>query len=146
VAFEFLPGRQPVTATFSAEMNRFAQQLLVRAEDQKRIRDFVDTELFTFDRAIDERTKLIVGKRGDLDTWQEEATTAKLQQQMRTGNPEPMIKDLRKHVQEMLGPKPTAKHRRKVALELQELKKSIPPALYQKYLCDLETGKPCTGP
>ena len=146
VEFEFLPGRQPVAATFSAEMNRFAQQLLVRAEDRKRIRDIVDTELFTFDRAVDERTRLIVGKRGDLDTWQEEATTAKLQQQMRSGNPEPMIKDLRKHVQELLGPAPTEKHRRKVALELQELKKSIPPALYRKYLCDLETGKPCTGP
>ena len=107
IAFEFVPGRQPVNATFSPEMLRFAQQLLVRAEDRKRIRDVVDTELFTFDRAIDERTRLIVGKRGDLDTWQEEATTAKLQQGMQSGNPEPMIKDLRKHVQELLGPKPT---------------------------------------
>lgn len=146
VEFEYVPGRQPVTATFSQEMNRFAQQLLVRAEDRKRIRDVVDTDLFTLDRAVDDRTRLIVGKRGDLDTWQEEATTAKLQQQMRSGNAEPMIKDLRKHVQELLGPQPTPKHRRKVALELQELKKSIPPALYRKYLCDLETGRPCTGP
>lgn len=146
VQFEFVAGRQPTTATFSPEMNRFAQQLLVRAEDRKRMPDVVDTDLFTFDRAVNERTQLIVGKRGDLEVWQETVTTAKLQQEMRSGNPEPMIKDLRKHVQELLGPQPTEKHRRKVALELQELKKSIPPALYQKYLCDLETGKPCTGP
>jgi len=146
VKFQYLPGRQPVTARFSPEMNSFAQRLLVRFEDRKRIPDVVDTDLFTLDRAIDERTKLIVGERGDLDTWQEALTTAKLGPEMRRGNPEPMLKDLRKHVLELLGPRPTEKHRRKVAMELQELKKSVPPALYRKYLCDLETGKPCTEP
>jgi hypothetical protein len=36
--------------------------------------------------------------------------------------------------------------RRKVAIELRELKKSVPPKLYRKHLCDLETGAPCPAP
>jgi hypothetical protein len=65
---------------------------------------------------------------------------------MRSGNPEPLLKDLRQRILKSLGPKPTEKHRRKIAQELKELKKSVPPALYRKYLCDLETGKVCPAP
>jgi hypothetical protein len=143
VKFEYVAGRHPLTATFSPEMKKLADDFVVRAEDQKRVPDVPDTELFTLDRAIDERTRLIVGRRGDVDPWQEAVTTAQLGKAMRAGNPEPMLKDLRQHVQALLGPRPTPKHRRKVALELQELKKSVPPGLYKKFLCDLETGKPC---
>jgi hypothetical protein len=141
VRFEVVPGRTLVTATLSPEMNRFAQQLLVRATDRDRMRDVLDTELYTLDRITTNRSKLTVDRRGDFDPWQ--LSTPQLKEQMSSGNPEPMIKDLRKHVLKELGPQPTEKHRRKIALELQELKKSVPPALYKKYLCDLETGKPC---
>ena len=143
VKFEFVPGRGPLTATLSPEMNKFAQKLLVRADDRQKLADVSDTELFTLDRAVEERSRLIVGAQGDLDKWQEELTTGRLSEQMRTGNSEPMVKDLRKHVQALLGPNPSEKHRRKIALELRELKKSVPPELYRKYLCDLETGRPC---
>lgn len=144
--YQVLAGRTPVTARPSREMTRFAQQLLVRATDRDRMLDVLDTELFALDRISDERTQLIMGGRGEMDPWQSALATSRLGQEMRAGNPEPMLKDLRKHVQEALGPRPSEKHRRKIALELQELKKSVPPALYQKYLCDLETGKPCPVP
>ena len=143
VNFQYLPGSRPVTATLSPEMDRFAQKLLVRTEDRNRVANVADTELFTLDRAANERKRMMMGERGDLDTWQEELTTARLAEEMRSGNPEPMLEDLRKHVQQLLGPQPTEKHRQKVALELQELKKSVPPELYKKYFCDLETGSPC---
>lgn len=91
----------------------------------------------------DDRARLTVDRRGELDPWQSALATERLGQEMRAGNPEPMLKDLRKHILKSLGPQPSEKHRRKIALELQELKKSVPPALYRKYLCDLETGKPC---
>ena len=53
------------------------------------------------------------------------------------------VKDLRRRVLHILGPNPTAKERAKVAADLRKLKPSIPAALYQKHLCDLETGRPC---
>ena len=143
VEFQIVPGQGRLTATLSPEMNKFAQRLLVRADDRRKLADVSDTALFTLDRSVDERSRLIVGEPGNLDIWQEELTTAKLSNQMRTLNAEPMLKDLRKHVQALLGPNPTEKHRRKIALELRELKKSVPPELYRRYLCDLETGKPC---
>jgi hypothetical protein len=146
VNYEVLAGRTPVTATLSPAMSRFAQKLLVRATDRDKIVDILDTELFTLDRISDERTRLTVDRRGELELAPSQLATARLGQAMRAGNPEPMLKDLRKHVQQLLGPQPSEKHRRKIALELQELKKSVPPTLYQKYFCDLETGKPCPVP
>jgi hypothetical protein len=146
VKYEVVAGRTPVTATLSPEMARFAQQLLVRATDSKRMPDILEPELYTLGRISDDRARLTVDRRGEVDPWQSALATERLGQEMRAGNPEPMLKDLRKHVLEALGPQPSEKHRRKIALELQELKKSVPPALYRKYLCDLETGKPCPVP
>jgi len=142
--YEVRPGRTPVTASFSPEMNRFAQKLLVRATDRDRIRDIADTELFALERPSAARARLTVDRRGEVDPWQ--LPTAQLRPAMAAGNPEPMLKDLRQHILKSLGPQPSEKHRRKIALELQELKKSVPPELYRKYLCDLETGKPCPAP
>lgn len=124
-------------------MFRFAQQLLVRTTDRDRIRDLADVELYILDRLSADRVRLTVDRRGEVDPWQAALATPSLGQEMRAGNPEPMLKDLRQHILQALGPNPSEKHRRKIALELQELKKSVPPALYRKYLCDLETGKPC---
>jgi len=143
VKYEVVAGRTPVTATLSPEMTRFAQKLVVRATDRDRIRDVFDTELYTLDRISNDRARLTIDRRGEMDPWQSALATERLGEGMRAGNPEPMLKDLRKHVLKLLGPRPSEKHRRKIALELQELKKSVPPALYRKYLCDLETGKPC---
>jgi len=143
VNYSIVPGRTPVIPRMSAEMSTFAQQLVVRATQRDQVADIPDSELFTLDRMSGERSKLTVDRPADLELWQEALTTSNLSQAMREGNLEPMIKDLRKHVLSLLGPHPSDKHRRKVALELLELKKSVPPALYQKYLCDLETGQPC---
>jgi hypothetical protein len=143
VKYEVVVGNAPVKATLSPEMTSFAQKLLVRATGRELMPDVADTELHTLARISSDRAKLTVDRRGELDPWQSALATARLGQEMRAGNPEPMLKDLRKHVIQALGPQPSAKHRRKIALELQELKKSVPPALYKKYLCDLETGKPC---
>ena len=143
VKYEVVAGRAPVSATLSPEMTSFAQKLLVRATGSDLMPDVLDTELHTLARISDDRARPFVGLRRELDPWQEALATPRLGQEMRAGNPEPMLKDLRKHVQQALGPQPSEKHRRKIALELQELKKSVPPALYKKYLCDLETGKPC---
>jgi hypothetical protein len=144
--YELRAGRTPVNATFSPEMNRFAQKLLVRTTDRDRVRDLVDTELFALDRVSNDRKRLTVDRLTELDTWQEQLATSRLGPEMRSGNPEPLLKDLRQRILKSLGPKPTEKHRRKIAQELQELKKSVPPALYRKYLCDLETGKACPAP
>ena len=146
INYEIVAGRTSVTAIFSPEMNSFAQKLLIRATDRDRMPDIADTELYRLDRISNERARLTVDRRGDLDPWQSALATARLGQEMRAGNPEPMLKDLRGHIQKALGPRPSEKHRRKIALELLELKKSVPPALYQKYLCDLVTGKPCPSP
>lgn len=143
IKYEVVAGRTPVTATLSPEMFRFAQQLLVRTTDRDRIRDLADVELYILDRLSADRVRLTVDRRGEVDPWQAALATPSLGQEMRAGNPEPMLKDLRQHILQALGPNPSEKHRRKIALELQELKKSVPPALYRKYLCDLEAGKPC---
>lgn len=144
--YEIVAGRTPVTATLSPEMTRFAQQLVVRATDRDRMQEVPDTELYILNRISDDRARLTVDRRGEVDPWQSALATPRLGQEMRAGNPEPMLKDLRQHILQALGPNPSEKHRRKIALELQELKKSVPPALYRKYLCDLETGKPCPAP
>jgi hypothetical protein len=143
VKYKVLAGRTRVAPRFSPQMNRFAQQLLVRSSEANKFTDILDTELFTLDRTTDDRAKLTVFRRGEMDPWQSALATSRLGQEMRAGDSEPMLKDLRKHVQQSLGPNPSERHRRKIAIELQELKKSVPPALYRKYLCDLETGKPC---
>lgn len=146
VKYQLLPGRTPVAQTLSPEMTRFAQRLLVRATDRDRLTDIFDTELFTLDRISNDRARLTIDRRTEVDPWQSALATSRLGQEMRAGNPEPMLRDLRRHVLQSLGPNPSEKHRRKIAIELRELKKSVPPALYRKYLCDLETGKPCPAP
>ena len=60
-------------------------------------------------------------------------------------NPDTFLKDIQRHVQHVLGANPTPKQREKVAADLRKLKPSIPAALYQKYLCELETGQRCNG-
>ena len=73
-----------------------------------------------------------------------EPAALKLNMQKATvADQEALVVALRKHALAVLGPNPTAAQRAKAARELVAIKPSIPAALYKKYLCDVETGRPC---
>jgi hypothetical protein len=82
----------------------------------------------------------------EAESWQPafapQATSDAIQ---KSGDPDAYAKDMRTRVLYALGPNPSIRQRGKVRADLQRIKKSVPPALYQKYLCDLEFGKPCTA-
>ena len=139
-------GQTPVAATLSPQAIAAFQRLMVRAEVSKKAPPFLDMELYRNDQMSPQRLALTVERPDEEESWQARSTTANLGEELRTPGGEAMVKALRARILRILGPNPTAKHRRKVALELKELKKSVPPELYRKHLCDLETGAPCPPP
>ena len=146
VNYTVAAGRTPVAATVSPQATAAFQRLMVRSAESKQAPLSIESELYRNDSISAARRALTTERRGDFESWQANSTTARLGSELRTPEGEAMVKALRARVRQILGPQPTAKHRRKVAMELRELKKSVPPELYRKHLCDLETGTACPAP
>lgn len=66
-----------------------------------------------------------------------------LPQTLQSEDPARFAFELRKHILTLFGGIPTAAERTTLVRRLQQIKPAIPPAVYQKYLCDLETGRTC---
>ena len=114
-------GSTPV-ATVSPQATAAFQRLMVRSEESKRAPQSIETDLYRNDLISAERRALTTERRGDIESWQANSTTARLGAELRTPEGEAMVKALRAASCGSSGPKPTAKHRRKVAIELRESK------------------------
>jgi hypothetical protein len=143
VAWEFVTTPTPLRATLSPEGHEFAKRLMVRTGDAIALPDLVDAELYRNDVISPAKRALTDDRKGEVEAWQAALATNRLKAELQPAAAEKLAAELRKHVMEELGPNPSPRQRRKVAMELRELKNVLPPAVYKKHLCDLETGTTC---
>src|SRR5262249_32309247 len=137
------PGQTRVSAVLSPEVKAFLNKLLVGKPSMTKVRPRVDSDLFA--GPVTARVALLTSHREvEGERWQETFKPGAMSREIAVSkDPDKYVKDLRRRVLHVLGPRPTPKQRAKVAADLRALKPSIPAALYQKHLCDLETGRPC---
>src|SRR5262249_13675063 len=137
------PGQTPVSAVLSAQAKAFLDRLLVGKPLLMNAPPIVDSELFA-GQVTTRIARFTSHREVEGEPWQEAFKPGAMARDIATSkDPEAYVKDIRRHVLYVLGANPTPKQRAKVAADLQKLKPSIPAALYQKHLCDLETGRPC---
>ncbi|GJG88861.1 hypothetical protein tb265_40420 [Gemmatimonadetes bacterium T265] len=145
------PGQTPVASTLSAQARAFLTRLLVGAPLLRNLPVVASPELYT------PRVARRAGGRGprggtvsarvlpltshrevEGERWQDAFAPARLR-----GASDAFVAGLRTRVLAVLGAHPSAATRAKVRADLARVKASLPPALYQHHLCDLETGRPC---
>jgi hypothetical protein len=143
IAWEVVATGTPVRALLSAEGRAFASRLMVRPGDRSKMPDPLEPELYRHDVITSSKRALTEDRKGEVEEWQAALAVGRLRAQLEEPSAEALALEIRQNALEQLGPNPTAKHRQKVALELRELKKALPEAVYQKHLCELETGKKC---
>jgi hypothetical protein len=139
-------GITPVTEVLAPEAKAFFQALLIHPKAVAAV--VMPTEGELYSSAMTSRRRNILLKAEDDDTKEikeflEPATLRIKLQAQSVAQKESLVKDVRRRMLDFLGPNPSAKHRHKIAADLQKLKVSVPAGLYKKYLCDLEAGKAC---
>ena len=143
--FAVEPSQAPTQARLSREAEAFLNKLLIGEPSLNLIPPITDSGLFAgpVTAAILPFTS---HREVEPERWQETFKPGKLVDGLaRSKSPDAFMKDIRRHVENVLGTNPTPQLRAKVAADLRKLKPSIPAALYQRYWCELETGRPCTG-
>ena len=143
--FVIEPTQAPTQAQLSRETKAFLNKLLIGEPSFKTIPPATDSELFA--GAVTPAILPFTSHREvEPERWQEDFKQVQLVDRLAPSkNPDIFMKDIRRHVEHVLGANPTPKQREKVAADLRMLKPSIPGSLYQKYLCELETGRLCSG-
>jgi hypothetical protein len=142
IAWEVETGT-PVRAVLTPEGRSFASRLIVRPEDRTKIPVPLEPELYRHDVISSKKKALTDERKGEVEGWQAALAVDQLRAQLKEPEAEALAREIRQNALNQLGPNPTARHRQKVALELRELKKALPEAVYKKHLCDVETGKKC---
>jgi hypothetical protein len=140
------PGLTPTAAVLSLQTRDFLSQLLVGKPSLAHLNPVIDTELYA-GQVTAKIAPLRSHRRAESEPWQDAFKPGALARDI-TGSADSdgYVKSMRQRVLKVLGPKPTPKYREKVKADLLKVKPSIPAALYQKYLCDLETGQACPAP
>jgi hypothetical protein len=135
------PGQTPVSSVLSPQTKQFLNRLLVGKPSLTVIDQVSDSELYA-GQITARIARLTMGREVESERWQEAFKNLSADI---TGSQDPdlYVKSMRQRVVHVLGPNPTPQHRAKVIADLLQVKPSVPPALYQKYLCDLETGNAC---
>jgi hypothetical protein len=136
-------GQTPVAGVLSPQARAFISRLMVGKPLLTTSVQITDSELFA--GPVTSRVARLTRHRVvESELWQDAFEPAALALHLaEPKNAENVVKTLRAQALQMLGAHPTPRQRTKVKADLQKLKPSIPVALYQKFLCDLETGQPC---
>jgi hypothetical protein len=137
------PSQTPTKAVLSPEAKAFLNRLMIGEPLFNTMPPITDSELFA-GPVTAVILPLTSHREVEAEDWQKTFKPAQLAAGLAPSkNPDAFMKDIRRHVAHVLGASPSPRQRAKVAADLRKLKPSIPARLYQKYLCDLETGRSC---
>lgn len=143
ITWDVVATGPPVRAVLSPEGREFASRLMVRPDDRSKMPDPLEPDLYRHDVISSSKKALTEERKDEVEEWQAALAVERLRAQLKEPDAETLALEIRENALKQLGPNPTEKHRQKVALELRELKKALPEAVYKKHLCEVETGKKC---
>jgi hypothetical protein len=139
------PGQTPVSSVLDPQTKKFLNSLLVGKPSLSIIDTVSDSQLYA-GKVTARIARLTSRREVEAERWQDAFKPGRLSAVItRSQDPDLYVKSLRQRVVHVLGTNPTPKYRAKVRADLLKVKPSIPPALYQKHLCDLETGQACAA-
>ncbi len=128
----------------SQEAKDYFKNLLVHPAIDRLIRPQSESELYSFGVRSTAREQIVSRKEEDADSTEMQALKpGNMGVTLQSNDAKAFAQQLRKRILKQYGGIPRAAERGKLVFRLQQIKPSIPPAIYQRYLCDLETGKPC---
>lgn len=146
ITFSAEPGLTPTSAVLSAPMTAFLNQLEVGHLPPTNHAERRVSNLYL--GSVGSQVESLTSNRKDteVEIWHESITNGVLANRLKVDpGAATYVETLRQRALKLLGPNPTPQQRSSVRNELETLKPLIPSVLYQKYLCDLETGVACSG-
>ncbi len=131
----------PNSGSVSQATINYLQGLLAHPAITQLVHPEAEGELYAFGTPSIARNKIV--SKPEEDGEAAALAPGRLSTTLQATDVEVFAQQLRKRILAQYGKTSTEASRRKLVFRLHQIKASLAPAIYQKYLCDLETGKPC---